>query len=111
MIKGQTDDPKTSHELGQLLQGLSCHVNVIPLNPTNNFNGKPTSKSGVDEFIKILGTYGISATPRTRRGKYGNKVFNFLDLYFNHFTDRFKILGIDIDAGCGQLKADLLNKK
>ena len=40
----------------------------------------------------------------------GIRCLIYLDLYFNHFTDRFKILGIDIDAGCGQLKADL-NKK
>ena len=40
----------------------------------------------MDEFIAILETYGVPATPRTRRG-------------------------IDIDAGCGQLKADLLRKR
>lgn len=61
-------------------------MNVIPLNPTNKFGGKPTSKAGVLRFIEILAEYGVTATPRTRRG-------------------------IDIDAGCGQLKADLLRKK
>ena len=40
----------------------------------------------MDEFIAILEAYGVPATPRTRRG-------------------------IDIDAGCGQLKADLLRKR
>lgn len=50
------------------------------------FGGKPTSKAGVDEFCRILGTYGITATPRTRRG-------------------------IDIDAGCGQLSTELNRKK
>lgn len=72
--------------LGKLLRGMLCHVNVIPLNPTNKFGGKPTSKAGVLRFIEILAEYGVTATPRTRRG-------------------------IDIDAGCGQLKADLLRKK
>ena len=65
---------------------MLCHVNVIPLNPTNKFGGKPTSKAGVLRFIEILAEYGVTATPRTRRG-------------------------IDIVAGCGQLKADLLRKK
>ena len=65
---------------------MLCHVNVIPLNPTNKFGGKPTPKAGVLRFIEILAEYGVTATPRTRRG-------------------------IDIDAGCGQLKADLLRKK
>ena len=72
--------------LGKLLRGMLCHVNVIPLNPTNKFGGKPTSKAGVLRFIEILAEYGVTATPRTRRG-------------------------IDIDAGGGQLKADLLRRK
>lgn len=86
LIRNQTDTSETAHELGHLLTGMNCHVNVIPLNPTAGFGGKPTSKDGVSEFIRILETYGVPATPRTRRG-------------------------IDIDAGCGQLKADLLRKR
>jgi 23S rRNA (adenine2503-C2)-methyltransferase len=85
LIKGETDSTQTAHDLGRLLEGLLCHVNVIPLNPTGGFDGKPTSKSGVDSFCNVLGEYGISATPRTRRG-------------------------IDIDAGCGQLKSELVQK-
>lgn len=44
LIQGQTDTPATAHELGKLLKGMLCHVNVIPLNPTTGFAGKPTSK-------------------------------------------------------------------
>ena len=84
LIRGETDSKETAHSLGKLLTGLNCHVNVIPLNPTAGFGGKATNKDGVDGFCAILeNKYGISCTPRTRRG-------------------------IDIDAGCGQLKADLL---
>lgn len=86
LIRDQTDSPQTAHDLGKLLTGLLCHVNVIPLNPTAGFGGKPTPKAGVDEFCRILGTYGVPATPRTRRG-------------------------IDIDAGCGQLKQELLKRQ
>ena len=86
LIRGETDTSETAHELGNLLQGLLCHVNVIPLNPTKGFTGKPTSKAGVEEFVRILGSYDVPCTPRTRRG-------------------------IDIDAGCGQLKADLIRDK
>ena len=50
------------------------------------FGGKPTPKAGVDLFCSILGQYGITATPRTRRG-------------------------IDIDAGCGQLKSELIRAR
>jgi 23S rRNA (adenine2503-C2)-methyltransferase len=44
LIRGDTDTEETAHELGRLLKGMLCHVNVIPLNPTANFGGKPTSK-------------------------------------------------------------------
>eukprot|EP01032_Pedospumella_encystans_P019986 gene19986-22716_t len=86
LIRDQTDTEETAHELGRLLKGMLCHVNVIPLNPTTEFGGKPTPKEGVNRFIDILAEYGITATPRTRRG-------------------------IDINAGCGQLKSELLRKK
>lgn len=68
LIAGDTDTPETAHELGQLLVGMLCHVNLIPLNPTKGFNGRPSSKAVVDEFISILANYGVVATPRTRRG-------------------------------------------
>jgi 23S rRNA (adenine2503-C2)-methyltransferase len=54
------------------------HVNLIPLNPTPDYNGKPTKNQAAEEFKKILLDRGISCTIRIRRG-------------------------IDIQAGCGQL--------
>ena len=43
---------ETAHELGRLLRGMICHVNVIPLNPTGGFDGRPTPK--VDYSYTIL---------------------------------------------------------
>ena len=37
-----------------VLSGILCHVNLIPLNPTDKFNGKPTNLQGIESFIKIL---------------------------------------------------------
>ena len=70
LIRNETDTVQTARDLGNLLRGLHCHVNVIPLNPTALYGGKPTPKAGVDEFIRVLGEYGVTATPRTRRGMY-----------------------------------------
>eukprot|EP01041_Mallomonas_annulata_P005278 gene5278-10561_t len=86
LIRGETDTPEVAHQLGNLLQGILCHVNVIPLNPTTGYDGKPTLKIGVDQFVRILAEYGITCTPRMRRG-------------------------IDIDAGCGQLKSKVIREK
>ena len=49
LIDGDNDTPETARGLGQLLKeaGITpnqCHVNVIPLNPTDGFAG---AKSGM----------------------------------------------------------------
>lgn len=82
-IAGENDTPDEAHKLGKLLSGLKCHVNIIPLNPTGGYAGEPADPAAVETFIAILAHYGVSGTVRVRRG-------------------------IDIDAGCGQLKAKVI---
>ena len=86
LIAGQNDQAEEAHRLGALLQGLECHVNLIPLNPTLGYDGSPTSLPQAQQFVQILQQYKIPATVRVRRG-------------------------IDIDAGCGQLKSTRQNKE
>lgn len=83
-IAGENDTLEEAHKLGKLLRGLNCHVNIIPLNPTGAYAGKPADMTAIEAFIAILEQYGISATVRVRRG-------------------------IDIDAGCGQLKSKVIS--
>ena len=85
LIAGQNDDAATAHKLAARLRGLKCHVNLIPLNPTQGFDGRPTAMPDAKAFIEVLQSKGIPATVRVRRG-------------------------IDIDAGCGQL-ADSASKE
>lgn len=85
-IAGQNDTPDEAHKLGHLLKGLMCHVNIIPLNLTGGYSGKPSDASTLQRFIHILESYGVSATVRVRRG-------------------------IDIDAGCGQLKTSVIRAR
>jgi 23S rRNA (adenine2503-C2)-methyltransferase len=83
LIQGENDTAEQAHALGNLLKGMLCHVNLIPLNLTTGYDGDPSAKQATDEFIETLTEYGVSATVRVRRG-------------------------IDIDAGCGQLKAKVI---
>ncbi|GAB4528349.1 MAG: 23S rRNA (adenine(2503)-C(2))-methyltransferase RlmN [Anaerolineae bacterium] len=83
LIRGETDTTEQAHALGKLLQGLMCHVNAIPLNPTKGYGGGPSTLEAVERFKVILASYNISMTVRVRRG-------------------------IDINAGCGQLKSAVL---
>ncbi len=85
-IAGQNDTPDEAHKLGKLLSGLKCHVNIIPLNPTGGYSGIPSDLATINQFIEILAGYGVPATVRVRRG-------------------------IDIDAGCGQLKSKMIRTK
>jgi 23S rRNA (adenine2503-C2)-methyltransferase len=85
LIAGRNDDEATARKLGALLQGLPAHVNLIPLNPTPGFEGGPTRLPEADRFVAVLAEYGIEATVRVRRG-------------------------IDIDAGCGQLRSRVVEQ-
>ena len=92
LIEGKNDSKDVARTLGRLLQrhGIRpdmAHVNLIPLNPTGGFVGGPSQRANVQNFVNVLDKeFGISATPRMRRG-------------------------IDIDAGCGQLKASVKKKE
>lgn len=86
LIEGRTDTLEHATELGQLLKGMRCHVNLIPLNPTGGYDGQPTSVGTANAFVARLEEYGVPATLRVRRG-------------------------IDIDAGCGQLKSKRLENQ
>ena len=83
LINGENDTVEQATALGELLQGMLCHVNLIPLNPTNGFAGGPTTRDRSDAFRAKLAEYGVSSTVRVRRG-------------------------IDIQAGCGQLRDRVL---
>jgi 23S rRNA (adenine2503-C2)-methyltransferase len=86
LINGKTDTPHQAHALGKLLRGMLCHVNAIPLNPTAGYDGNPSNQSNAQEFADILASYGVEMTIRVRRG-------------------------IDIDAGCGQLKSSVIKRQ
>lgn len=78
LIAGKNDSEQTAQKLAQLLEGLLCHVNAIPLNPTSQSIYQASDKNQTIKFQKVLERNGIPCTIRLRRG-------------------------IDIQAGCGQL--------
>lgn len=83
LIAGKNDRPEDAERLGRLLRGLPCHVNLIPLNPTRGYDGRASSDGSA--FVAVLERFGIPATVRVRRG-------------------------LDVDAGCGQLKSEVLRR-
>jgi 23S rRNA (adenine2503-C2)-methyltransferase len=83
LIAGENDTADQAHALGRLLQGMEAHVNLIPLNPTEGYGGQPADAKRAKAFQGVLAEYGVPSTMRQRRG-------------------------IDIAAGCGQLRATTL---
>ena len=78
LIQGVNDSTQNARDLADLLHGLLCHVNIILLNPTNDFNGQASSQKQALLFQAELESHNIPCTIRLRRG-------------------------IEIAAGCGQL--------
>ncbi len=81
LIAGANDSPAQAERLAALLTGLDAHVNLIPLNPTGGFAGIAANSVAAREFQRILREAGFPSTIRQRRG-------------------------IDVAAGCGQLRAE-----
>ncbi len=80
LIKGVNDSMEQALDLGNLLHGLLCHVNLIPLNPTEGSDYQPSDRKRVLAFRRALNRLGIANTVRLARG-------------------------IEIQAGCGQLRS------
>lgn len=81
LISGVNDTPEDAHLLGKLLKGRLAHLNLIPVNPIKERDFKKSEKEAIKAFTDITeNTYKISTTVRRK-------------------------LGGDIDASCGQLRA------
>ena len=84
LLKGQNDGIGHARKLGRLLAGMLCHVNLIPVNPTSEGPYQRTIRSDAEAFQRELRRFGVPSTVRIEKG-------------------------IDIDAGCGQLRARVVD--
>ena len=83
LLMGQNDRVVHARKLGNLLSGMLCHVNLIPVNPTADGPFQRTERVDAERFQSELRRFGVPSTVRIEKG-------------------------IDIDAGCGQLRARAL---
>jgi 23S rRNA (adenine2503-C2)-methyltransferase len=74
-----------AHELGKLLKGMLCHVNLIPVNPTDATFARP-KRDAIIAFQRIVESYGIATTVRVEKG-------------------------VEIRAACGQLSTKQKEKE
>ena len=79
LIRGENDRPQDVKLLQEALQGMLCHVNLIPLNEVAETGLKGTGRQRAREIAEQLEQAGVPATVRRE-------------------------LGSEIDGACGQLR-------
>lgn len=79
LAKDNNDNLEDAKALVNLLKGMLCHVNLIPINKIENGKFTKSSNDNIIKFRDYLNDHGIVATIRRE-------------------------LGSDIDAACGQLR-------
>ena len=79
LAKDNNDNIQDAKELVNLLHGMLCHVNLIPINKIDNDKYQKSTNENIIRFRDYLNDHGIVATIRRE-------------------------LGSDISAACGQLR-------
>ena len=79
LAKDNNDSLEDAQRLVDLLKGMLCHVNLIPINKIENGKFSKSTNENILKFRDFLNEHGIVATVRRE-------------------------LGSDIDAACGQLR-------
>lgn len=85
MLDHVNDEVDHAHQLAKVLKNTPCKINLIPWNPFPEAPYAKSSNSRVDRFQKALMEYGFTVTIRKTRGD-------------------------DIDAACGQLAGDVIDR-
>ena len=85
MLDGVNDSVQQAHELVALVGDLSCKFNLIPWNPFPDAPYRRSSNNAIHRFREVLQNAGFVVTVRKTRGD-------------------------DIDAACGQLAGQVVDK-
>ena len=81
LMNGINNSDEIARELGRLLHGRLCHVNIIPFNPVEMLEFERPDPAGIERFAEIVRSMGIPTTVRYSRG-------------------------VEIAAACGQLRVE-----
>jgi 23S rRNA (adenine2503-C2)-methyltransferase len=68
LLQGKNDRPEQAIALAELLQGMLCHVNLIPWNPVPGTPLGRSDRARVLRFQRELAERGIACTVRVERG-------------------------------------------
>ena len=85
MLDHVNDGVEHAHQLAEVLKNTPCKINLIPWNPFPEAPYAKSSNTRIDRFQKALMEYGFTVIIRKTRGD-------------------------DIDAACGQLAGDVIDR-
>jgi 23S rRNA (adenine2503-C2)-methyltransferase len=81
LMDGVNDSPEQARALASLLDGMLCHVNLIPVNPTSDGSIHRPARTRSLAFQRELTARGVACTVRVEKG-------------------------VEISAACGQLSGE-----
>ena len=79
LVAGVNDRQEDARELTELIRGMNCHINLIPVNPIKERDFVQPDMTAISKFKNKLEKNGINVTIRREMGR-------------------------DIDGACGQLR-------
>jgi 23S rRNA (adenine2503-C2)-methyltransferase len=85
MLSGVNDSPEQAEELVRTVAGTPCKINLIPFNGFDASGYERSSNNRIHRFREVLQKAGLTVTIRKTRGD-------------------------DIDAACGQLAGQVVDK-
>lgn len=86
LVGGVNDSKEDARELLQLVKGMNCHINLIPVNPIKERSYVQSNAQVIAAFKNRIEKAGLNATIRREMGR-------------------------DIDGACGQLRKKYISKK
>jgi 23S rRNA (adenine2503-C2)-methyltransferase len=86
LVGGVNDSDRDAAELTELIRGMNCHVNLIPVNPIKERDYVQSGQEVIAAFKNKLEKNGINVTIRREMGR-------------------------DIDGACGQLRKSYRERK
>ena len=82
-VEGENTSPEDARMLSELVRGMNCHINLIPVNPVRERPYQRPDRRKIEAFRDMLEKRGISVTIRREMGR-------------------------DINGACGQLRRSYL---
>lgn len=86
LVRNVNDTKEDATQLTNLIRGMNCHVNLIPVNPIRERDYVQSGRQAVDAFKRNLEKGGINVTVRREMGR-------------------------DIDGACGQLRRRYISSR